>query len=202
MGGFRKSSLKWRNALRTGNGVMTAQAAERALRHRLAEILEQPQISIAIDAVQNAIDHFDAASRADAARRALSARLDRTEFHRITRHARHVDRIVERHDAAMTEQRTDAAQRLVVDGSVELRRRNVGAQRTADLDCADGTARGRTTAVVVQQLSQADAERAFDETAALDVASELNRQRPARAADAEIAIELRAAPENDRHARE
>src|SRR6185369_4835846 len=49
---------------------------------------------------------------------------------------------------------------------------------------------------------QADAEGAFDEAATLDVASELNRHRPARAADAEIAIELRASLENDRHARE
>jgi hypothetical protein len=102
----------------------------------------------------------------------------------------------------MSEQRTDAAQCFVVDGRIELRRRNIGAERTADLHRADGTPGGRAAAVLIQQFSQADAESALDETAALDVASELYRYRPARAADAEIAIVRRAALKNDRHARE
>src|SRR5580700_11583009 len=85
-----------------------AQPAQRALHHGLTQILEQLKIALAVDAFENAIDDLHPARRADAARGALAARFDGAELHRVARHARHVDAVVERHDAAVSEQRADA----------------------------------------------------------------------------------------------
>src|SRR5215831_18132353 len=59
-------------------------------------------------------------------------------------------------------------------------------------------AAGRTTAEVVDQLAQRDAERLLDQAAARDVAGELERQRAARPAHAVVGVEPRAAVEDDR----
>ena len=136
--------------------------------------------------------HLDAARRADAAGRALAARLDGAELHRVARHARHVDRVVEDDDAAVAEQRADAGERLVVERRVELRLGQVGAERSADLHGANRPARRAAAAVVVEQLRSVRPKAFSIEPAALDVAGELHRQRAARLADAEVAVERRA----------
>src|SRR5437879_13096678 len=97
-----------------------AEAAERPLHHGPAELLERPDVPLAVDALENAIDDLHAARRADAARRALAAGLDRAEFHRIARHARHVDAVVEHHEAAVAAHRADAGHLLVADQRIEL----------------------------------------------------------------------------------
>src|SRR5690606_15539192 len=111
--------------------------------------------------------------RADAAWRALAARFDRAELHRVTRHAGHVHGVIERDHPAVSEQGADARQGLVIERRVELRLRNVSTQRTTHLHGAQRTTARRTAAVVVQQLTQGQAESALDHAAALDVAGEL-----------------------------
>ena len=53
--------------------------------------------------------------------------------------------------------------------------------------------------IVVDQLAQRQAEGLLDQAAVLDVAGELERQRAARAAHAEVRVEGRALGEDDRH---
>src|SRR5882672_7891570 len=54
----------------------------------------------------------------------------------------------------------------------------------------------------MKDLAQRDAKGLFNEPAPLDVAAELNREGPARPADAVVLVELPALLKNDRHARE
>ncbi len=152
-----------------------------------------------LDTLQDAVDDFHAARRTDAAGRALAAGLDRTEFHRVARHAGHVDGVVEGDDAAVAHERTDRSEGFVIERRVELRLRQVGAERAADLHRTQRAPRGRTAAEVVEQLTERDAECLFDQSAVLEVAGQLDRQRAARATHAEVAVVRRAALENDRH---
>ena len=102
----------------------------------------------------------------------------------------------------MAEQRADAGERFVVDRGIELRRRDVSAQRAAHLHRADRPARRAATAVIVQQLAQAEAKGALDESTAADVARELYGQRAARFAHAEVRVSIGAVLQDPRHARE
>ena len=54
-------------------------------------------------------------------------------------------------------------------------------------------------AEIVDRFAQRDAERFLHQAAVLDVAGELDGQRAARFAHAEVAVELRALVQNDRH---
>src|SRR5690606_23416120 len=101
--------------------------------------------------------------RADSARRAFAAGLDRAEFHREPRLLAHVDRVVEDDDAAMTDHRTERGKRLVVERRVELRRVDVRAERAACLDRADRPARSRAAAELLEDLAQRVTESDLDQ---------------------------------------
>ena len=102
-----------------------------------------------------AVDHLDAARRADAAGRALAARLEGAELHRVARHLRPCRRCRRRRRCPpCPTQRADLGERLVVERRVELRFGQVGAERSADLHRANRPARGAAAAVVVEQLAQ------------------------------------------------
>src|SRR5262249_32616515 len=147
----------------------------------------------------HAIEDLDTAGRTDATGRALPARFDGAELHGIAGHLGHIDRVVEDHDSAVADERLDAGEGLVVERRVELRFRQISAERPADLNSSYGTARRAAAAVVVEDLAQRDAEGPFDEPTALDVAAELDGQGTARAADAVVLIERRALLQDDRH---
>src|SRR5262249_31610205 len=99
-------------------GSHAAQTAQRPLQHRLQQLLprvaDTTPFGLALPPLEDAIAPLAPARRADAARRALAAGLLRAEFHRVTGHPGHVDRVVEYDDAAVTEQRADGRQRFVV----------------------------------------------------------------------------------------
>ena len=143
-----------------------------------------------------------AAHRADPAGRALAAGLVRAELHCIMRHLQHVDGVVEGDDAAVAEHGADRGQRLVFERRVELRGRQVGAERAADLHGADRPAGRGAAAVVLEQFPDRQAERALDEAAVAHVAGELQRHRSARLRLAEIAVGRGAVGEHRRHGRE
>src|SRR5258705_3957684 len=90
-----------------GKWCHAAETAERALQHRIAQLFQQFNVPLTVDALDDPVDHFDAARRTDPARCALAAGLMGTELHRKTRHVRHVDGVVKNDDAAVAEQRTD-----------------------------------------------------------------------------------------------
>jgi hypothetical protein len=91
-----------------------------------AEVFEHREVAGAILAADDAIHGLDAAGRADAAWRALAARLDRAELHREAGLLRHVDGVVEHDDAAMADQPVARGKRLVVERRVEQCPREVG----------------------------------------------------------------------------
>src|SRR5690606_36528120 len=99
-----------------------AERAKRADDHRVAELAQQRQVAGLVLAAPNAIDDFDAARRADTARRALAARLDRAELHREARLLAHIHRVVEHDEAAMADHRADGRELFVVERRVEMLR--------------------------------------------------------------------------------
>ncbi len=84
-----------------------AQSAERTCKHCVAQILEQRGAGRGLRGVlrlsrsDNAVHHFHSSYGPDPARRALPARLDGAELHRVSSHHRHVDGIVEDDDSAV-----------------------------------------------------------------------------------------------------
>ena len=153
----------------------------------------------AVLVLDDAVDHLDAARRADPAGRALAAGFDRAEFHREARLLGHVDRVVEHHDAAMADQAVARREGLVVERRIEQRAREIGAERPADLHRAHRPAAARAAADIVDQFAERDAERGLEQAAIFDIAGELDRHRAARTAHAEVAIERGALVQNDRH---
>jgi hypothetical protein len=170
--------------------------------HGVAQVAQQDDVLHALVVRADLVDHLHAARRADAARRALAARLDGAELHRIARELGEVGRVVVHHDAAVAHRAADGRVGLVVQRQVPLRFGQVRAQRAAHLHRLDRPARGGAAAVVVQQLAQRDAEGLLDQPAVLDVAGQLHRQRAARTAHAEVAVVRGAARKDQRHARE
>ena len=57
----------------------------------------------------------------------------RAEFHRKARLLRHIDAVVEHHDAAMADQAVTGGKGFIVERRVEQRAGEVGAERTTDL---------------------------------------------------------------------
>ncbi len=89
----------------------------------------------------------------------------------------------------MADQAVAGGKRLVVERRVEQRARKIGAERTADLHGAHGTAGEGAAADVVDELAERDAEGGLEQPAVTDVASELDRHRAARLAHAEVTVE-------------
>ena len=118
---------------------------------------------------------LDAARRADPARRALAARLLGAELHREPRHPRHVDGVVEDHDAAVADHRARPRRTPRSPSAGRTVGRQVGAERAADLDGPHRPAGQRAAAVVLDELAQGDAERQLDDAAAGDVARPAGR---------------------------
>src|SRR4029077_7093330 len=144
-------------------GRHATQPAQGTLHHRVAQLLEEPHIALPVLAGEDAVDDLDPARRADPAGGALAAGLDRAELHCIARHPRHVYRIVEYHDTAMPQKGPHPGERLVVHRGVEVSRRDIGPERSADLDRADAPPRSGAGAVVIKELAQREAEGALHE---------------------------------------
>src|SRR5689334_15193102 len=166
-------------------GRETAERAQRAELHGVAEVLDHGEIFRDAFAAPDPVDGLDATRGADPARRALAAGFDRAEFHRKARLFRHIDRVVEHDHAAMTDQAVAGGEGLVVERRVEQRAREIGAERAADLHRAHRTARERAAADLVDELTEREAERGFEQAAISDVAGELDRHGAARASHAE-----------------
>ena len=91
----------------------------------------------------------------------------------------------------MADQAVLGGERLVVERRIEKRAREIGAERPADLHGVDRAAASRTTADIVDQLAERDAESGLEQAAMFDIAGELDRHGAARTAHAEVAVERR-----------
>src|SRR6185295_2340710 len=162
-------------------GREAAERAQRAEFHGVAEVFDHREVFRGALAANDLVDGFDAAGRADPARRALAAGFDRAEFHRKAGLFGHVDAVVEHDDATMTDQPVARRKGLIVEWRIEQRAGEVGAERTTDLHRTNGTARESAAADIVDQFAERDAEGGFEQAAMLDVAGKLDRHAAARA---------------------
>src|SRR3984957_1077066 len=180
-----------------GVGRETAEGAERAEFHGVAEILDDGEVLLDAFAGANLVDGFDAPGRADPARGTFAAGFNGAKLHRKPRLLGHIDGVVEHHDAAMADQAVARGKGLIVERRIEQRAREVSPERAADLHRADGAAGKGATANLVDEFAERDAEGDFEQATIVDVARELDRHRAARAAHAEIGIGLGAAGEDE-----
>ena len=108
-------------ALNTGYGAMPPRAQSEPasiVSHRSlsSAVLAAASAGLAPSRGDNAVHHFHSSYGPDPARRALPARLDGTELHRISSHHRHIDGIVEDDDSAVPHHGIRRGERLVVEG--------------------------------------------------------------------------------------
>ena len=99
----------------------------------------------------------------------------------------------------MAQHRMMGGKRLVVHGEAECCRVDVAAERSAELRGPERPAGAGAAAKAVNQFSQRDAKRLFDQTALPDVAAKLERLRAPRPAGAIVAIGGAALGENKEH---
>ena len=99
-----------------------AQRAQRSEFHGVAEVFEQRDVLAPPFALDDAVDDLDPSCRANAARRALAAGLQRAELHGEASLLHHVDGVVENHNAPMADEAALGRERLVIEGRVEQRR--------------------------------------------------------------------------------
>src|SRR5215831_16783882 len=144
-----------------------AHRAQRAVHHGFAQIAQQRDVALSLFAAHDPLDHLHPPRGADAARSALSAGLDRAKLHGVTRHVRHVHRIVERHYAAVPDHAAELGKGLVIQRRVELRLRQKCSEGPAYLHSAERTSRRRSSAIVVQHFAQREAESLFHQPAVL-----------------------------------
>src|SRR3984885_5780107 len=175
----------------------TAEGAQRAEFHGVAEVFDDGEVLLDPFAGTDLVDGLDAAGRTDAAGRALAAGFDRAEFHRKTRLFQHVDGVVEHHDAGVADQAVARGKGLIIERRVEQRTREVGAKRAADLHRTDRTAGEGAPADLIDELAERDAEGRLEQAALFDVAGKLDRHRAARTTHAEIGIGLGATGEDE-----
>src|SRR5690606_28087101 len=119
---------------------------------------------------------------------AFATGFNSTEFHSVLRHFRHVDRVVEGHQAAVAHHGRNADIGFVVERDIPLRLGQVSAQRSADLDGAQWAAGGTAASEIVKKFAQGDAEGALYQATLLEVAGQLEGQRATRAAHAVVAV--------------
>src|SRR6202042_3222446 len=81
-----------------------AKSTQGPLNHGLTQVLQKAKVTLPLYARNDAIDDLHAAGRTDPARRALAAGLDRAELHGITRHLRHIYRVVKNYDTPVTQE--------------------------------------------------------------------------------------------------
>ncbi len=146
----------------TGNkrrGGPAAERAERTVGEGLAEVAQQREIAGSIAAGDDLVDRLDAARRTVLARRAFAAALRGAEGEGEARLARHVDRVVEDDDPSVAEHPLGGDHRFVVERRIEQAVGEIRAQRAADLNRADRSARARSAAEVLDEPADRRAER-------------------------------------------
>ena len=92
-----------------------AHGAQRSVDHRLAQFIQQRQITLPLLVIPNLINDFHAAHRSHAAGRALAAGLHGAEFHGETRLFGQVYRVIEYNNAAMAERLWQVSEALTAD---------------------------------------------------------------------------------------
>ena len=169
------------------------------MQHGVAQVAQKFDLLGLVFPFCDAVNHLDAAGRANAARCAFTAGLNGAELHRVACQLGHVGGVVMHHDAAVTDSGADRDIGFVVEGNIPMRFRHVGAQRATHLHRFDRSAAGAAATVVEYEFAQRDTKRLFDQATMQDVARQLDRQRAAGASHAIVLVVLGTARQNDGH---
>ena len=153
-------------------GRRLAEAAERRLLDRLAEVDEALDVALLALAVADARDDLEHALGADAAGRALAAALLLDEVEEEARHVDHAGVLVHDDEAAGAHDGAELGQRLEVDRRVEVLLGDAAARRAAELRGLELLAVGDAAADVVDDVAERDAEVDLDEADVVDRAGE------------------------------
>src|SRR5688572_11672684 len=78
------------------------ETAQRALQHRLTEVLQELQIMLRVHPRDDPVHDLHATGRSDPAGGAFPAGLDRAELHGVAGHFGHIHGVVEGNDAPVT----------------------------------------------------------------------------------------------------
>ena len=149
--------------------------------------------------MNHAVNDFDTASASNAARGAFSAGFNGAELHGITSHFGHVDRVVEDNDATVANHTSSRGKGFVIQRGVELGLGQISSQRPTHLNRTDGPTGGRTSAELIKHLAQRDAEGLLDQSAPLDVARQLERERAPGSPRTETSVKGAAFVHDQRH---
>src|SRR5690606_29791764 len=114
-----------------------AQRTQRTEFHRVAKVLDEQQVGLAILSVDDLVHRFATAYGPDPAWRALAAAFDGTELKGKACLTGHVSRIVEDDDASVADEAVAGGERLIVKRGVEQVAGEVSPQGTADLNGFD-----------------------------------------------------------------
>src|ERR1700722_8300785 len=180
------------------HGREAAERAERAVGHDLAKIAQQLDVLLAVAASDDLVDGLHAAGRNDPAWRARAAACLGAEHKSEASLARHVDTVVEDHDATMAQHPAGSGHRLIVERRIDERLGKISAKRSADLNRTNRPAGPRAAAKAFDEIAQSRAEGEFDEPAVANVAGKLKRLRAERPSHAISGIGLSAMLKNPR----
>ena len=168
----RYSSRKNRSVLNTGFEALCPRP------HRLVSVTISARLSQSsqVVAVRFAVaDPFEQGvelHRADPARDALAARLVAAEAHEVLGDVDHARGVVHDDHAARAHDRADLGERLVIDGHVEVIRRDAPARWATGLHRLERATVDDATADVEHDLAERDAQRHLDEPGVDDPAGE------------------------------
>ena len=146
-----------------GIGCRLAQPADAARHDTARQLFELFQIPFAAVARADAIQDLQHPLRADAAERALAARLVLREAQEVAGDVDHAIGVVEHHQSAAAHDRADLDQRLVVHRCVGQRGGDAAAGRTTHLHRLELASRQHAAADVLDDLPQGDAHRDLDQ---------------------------------------
>ena len=189
-----------RRAHGVGGGL--AEAAERRLVHRVADLPHVGDVLLRAVAGADLLQVVEELAPADAARRALAAALVHREVEVELRDVHHAVRLVHDDEAARAHDRADLRERLVVDRRVEELRRDDAAGGPAGLRRLELVAAADAAADVEDDLAQGGAHRDLDEAGVVHLAREREHLRALRRRRADLAEPLRALVDDDGDVRE
>ena len=149
--------------------------------------------------MNHTVNDFDTAGASDAARGAFSARFNGAKLHGIAGHLGHVDGVVKDNDATVADHTPSRGEGFVIERGVELRLGQISSQRPTHLNRTDGSTGGRTSAELIKHLAQRDAEGLLDQSAPLDVACQLERERAPGSPRTETSVKGAAFVHDQRH---
>ncbi len=196
------SSRKYLSVVSDRIGRGLAEPAQAAAADVVGQRRERLQVVGPAVALAEPVEDLQHPLGADAAERALAARLGLREAQEEARDVHHAVAIVEHDQAAGAHDGARRRQRVVVHRRVGQARRDAAAGRPADLHGLERPAVLDAAADLLDDLADGDPHRHFDQAAVVDLAGEREHLRALAGSGAERGERVGAVAEDPRHAGE